>query len=181
MKKTQELSADRIIRRRRYDAETRAGYVSLIMRVIFLAIIVWVLLTKVLLITQVRGNDMFPAVKDGDLMIVYRLQSRYEKNDIAVYSVDGQRKLGRILGREGDNIMLDETGNLLVNGTNQAGEIMYPTYPKDTLSYPYTVPEDSFYLLNDYRTQGTDSRDYGAIPRSAVTGKLITILRRRGL
>ena len=37
------------------------------------------------------------------------------------------------------------------------------------------------FLLGDYRTQTLDSRDFGAISMENVEGKVITLLRRRGL
>lgn len=58
---------------------------------------------------------------------------------------------------------------------------MYPTYAKEGLEYPYRVPEGHVFVLGDYRTNATDSRDFGPIPMKQVEGKVITILRRRGL
>ena len=124
---------------------------------------------------------MFPAVKDGDLVIVFRIQQEYAKNDVVVYTVDGETHIGRIVARATDTVMLDDSGRLLVNGTNQTGEILYPTYAKEGLTYPYLVPEDHLFLLGDYRTQTEDSRDFGPIPMEDIQGKVITILRRRGL
>lgn len=171
----------RIIARRRYDAVTRSGYASLFWRIVCIALIGYFLLSQVFLITQARGNDMFPAVKDGDLIIGYRLQEEYAKNDVVVYTLDGQQCVGRILGREGDVITLSDSGTLLVNGTVQAGEIIYPTYAKETLTYPYRVPEGCVFILDDYRTQCTDSRDFGPVKLEDVEAKVITLLRRRGL
>ena len=170
-----------VIRRRRANILITQGYISLALRCLTLALVLLVLLTQVFLITQVSGNDMFPAVKDGDLLFAYRLQSDLSKNDVVVYTAAGQRRVGRILGRPGDVITLDDSGNLLVNGTNQGGEIMYPTYAKENYTYPYVVPEDAYFLLGDYRTQTEDSRDFGAVPKSDIRGKVITILRRRGI
>ncbi len=181
IEKKQELNALQIIRKRRSSLAVRSGYVSLIIRVILIAIIGWLFLTQVLLITQTKGNDMFPAMKDGDLVVAYRLQKEYVKNDVVVFTVNGKQRVGRILGRETDVIMMDDTGTLLVNGTAQTGEILYPTYAKEGFDYPYTVPEGCVYILNDYRTSGDDSRDFGAIPMKDVKGKVITILRRRNL
>ncbi|MDO4620125.1 MAG: signal peptidase I [Lachnospiraceae bacterium] len=141
----------------------------------------WILLSQVFLLTQAHGNEMFPAVKDGDLLIAYRLQGSYIKNDLVVYTVNGERKIGRIAGRETDVIMMDDSGTFTVNGTEQSGEILYPTYAKEGLTYPYEIPEQSVFILCDYRTEGTDSRNFGAVPMSAVEGKVITLLRRRGL
>ena len=76
---------------------------------------------------------------------------------------------------------MDDSGTLTVNGTNQTGEIIYPTYAKESLIYPYRVPEDSVFLLGDYRTVAVDSRDFGPVSKVQFLGKVITILRRREL
>ncbi len=170
-----------IITARRNRALDRQGYISLVIRVLGLVLIFWILFSQVFLITQASGNDMFPAVKDGDLVIVFRLQSSYSKDDVVVYTADGKNCIGRVVAVATDYVMLDDSGSLLVNGTDQSGEILYPTYAKDGLEYPYQVPDDSVFILGDYRTQTTDSRDYGAISLGEVKGKVITILRRRGL
>ena len=179
-KKT-NLTIPQIIRKRRTDILIRRSYLSLFSRCIVLALALFLLLTQVFLITQVHGNEMFPALEDGDLVFGYRLQSTYSKNDVVVYTVDGETKIGRILGRGGDILMMDDSGNLQVNGTTQGGDIMYPTYAKEGYEYPFVVPEDSFFLLGDYRTQCEDSRDFGHIQADDVQGKVITILRRRGI
>ncbi len=176
-----EKTASGIIRKRRINAEVKAGYIDLLFRTVILLVIGWLMLTKFLLLTQAADNEMFPAVKAGDLMIAYRLQSSYSKNDVVVYTVNGKEKVGRVVAREGDKVKMDDSGTLLVNGTVQTGEIMFPTYAKDGIIYPFTVPEGCVFILNDYRTTGTDSRDYGAISLSDVKGKCITILRRRSL
>ncbi|MDO4649148.1 MAG: signal peptidase I [Eubacteriales bacterium] len=179
--KKKEMTAAQIIRNRRLRLETKAGYGSLLIQILMFAVVGWLLLTQVLLVTQAKDNEMFPSVKAGDLIIAFRRQGQYVKNDVVVYQVDGQRKVGRVLARETDLVMMDDSGDLLVNGTAQTGEIMYPTYEKEGIEYPYQVPEGSVFILCDYRTNGRDSRDYGAISLGHVEGKVITILRRRGL
>lgn len=76
---------------------------------------------------------------------------------------------------------MDDSGTLVVNGSAQSGEILYPTYAKDGIEYPYTVPTGSFFILGDYRTQSKDSRDFGAVDLADVKAKVITLLRRRSL
>ena len=170
-----------IITARRNRILDRQGYVSLLFRVLFLALAGWALFTHVFLITQVSGNAMFPALKDGDLVIAFRLQQEYAKNDVVVYTAEGETHIGRIVARGTDVVTLDDSGKLLVNGTNQTGEILYPTYAKEGFTYPYKIPESQIFVLGDYRTQTKDSRDFGAIPMENVKGKVITILRRRGI
>ena len=159
----------------------REETINLFLRIIFIVVIGYLIFSQVFILARVKGNEMFPALKDGDLIVGFRLQDRYEKNDIVTYKVDGQRKVGRYMGREKDVITMDDSGTLRINGAIQSGEIMYPTYAKDGIDYPYQVPEDHVFILGDYRTQTLDSRDYGAIPMDDIEGKVITLLRRRGL
>ena len=160
---------------------------SLAVRLAVFAAVLWVLLTQVYLVTQASGSEMFPAVKDGDLVLGIRLEKDYAKNDVVVYERsgrvrDGEKvRVGRVLARGGDIVTLSESGVVEVNGSAQGGGILYPTYPKSLLSYPYAVPEDSVFILGDCRTQAEDSRDFGPVQCSAVKAKVITLIRRRGL
>ena len=174
-------TAETIIRKRRLALETSAGYRSLLLRVVLLAAAGYLFFGQVFLVTQASGMDMFPALRDGDLMIVFRLHQEYEENDVVVINIDGERKIGRIVAGQTDVVMLDGTGTLTVNGTVQSGEILYPSYAKDGIEYPYRVPEGCVFVMGDHRTQAEDSRDWGAVPMEQVEGKVITILRRRGL
>lgn len=170
-----------VITKRRKALYIRKGYISLLIRIIFLAAVGYILFTQVFLITQAKGNDMFPAIKDGDLIIAFRLQSEFSKNDIVVYQSADASRIGRIVAFENDVVTLDDSGSFLLNGTLQSGEIVYPTYSKEGYVYPLRVPQQSLFLLGDHRTESQDSRDYGPIRLEQVDGKVITILRRRGL
>jgi signal peptidase I len=79
-------------------------------------------------------------------------------------------------------VEVNNDGELLVNGHVKQEEIFYSTFPLDgDVTYPYTVPEGSYFVLCDYRTASLDSRSYGAIAQSSLDGKVITVLRRRGI
>lgn len=180
-KKTKNVGIADVIRARRLKLHTREGYVSLLLRIVGLGLAAYIIFTQVFLITQNHGLGMFPALKDGDLIIAYRLQQEYAKNDVVVYTVDGKQEVGRIVARENDRVAIDGNGTLRVNGLAQSGEIMYPTYAKNGITYPYIIPSGTVFILGDYRTNVMDSRDYGAISVCNVQGKVISILRRRGL
>ncbi|MCD8380103.1 MAG: signal peptidase I [Lachnospiraceae bacterium] len=180
-KNVEPLTAAQIIRKRRIGVEVRKGYISLAFRALMIVIVGWLLLTQFLLITQMPDESMFPTLEAGDLVIAYRLQSSYSKSDVVVYEVDGEQKIGRVVAKAGDVVTMSDSGTLLVNGTAQTGEILFSTYARDGITYPFTVPENCVFILCDYRTNGTDSRDYGAISLKNVEGKVITILRRRSI
>lgn len=182
-KEKNSTSIEEIINKRINDLNIRLGYESLFIRIILLIIIGYILFSLVFLVKQASGNGMFPGVKDGDLIIVFRLNKDYRKNDVVVYKYNGATYVGRVIASENDVVTIDESGKLIVNGTVQDGGIMYPTYTKEdsNLEYPYRVPDGSIFLLGDYRTQTEDSRDFGPISIENIEGKIITLLRRRGL
>lgn len=175
-----ESAAD-VIAARRQRLSNRAGYRSLLVRILVIAAAGYLFFTQLFLITQVSGMDMFPALKDGDLAIVFRLQQEYAKNDVIAYRTPDGLRFGRIAARAGDVVNMDDSGTWQVNGTTQSGEILYPTYAVEGIEYPYRVPEGCVFVLGDYRTRATDSRIYGPISMEDVAGKVITIMRRRGL
>ena len=170
-----------VISLRRNRLAVREGYISLLGRVVFIAAAAWLLFSQVFLLMQARGTDMFPAVKDGDLLIGYRLQKDYEQENVVVYKRDGKSYVGRVVAKSGDYVDITEEGSLIVNGTVKSGEILYPTYEREGVNYPYVVPESMVFILADYRTQAQDSRDFGAVELKDVQTKVITILRRRSL
>ena len=177
-----ELTIERVIKKRRADAGLKLAYRNLFERIAMLVIVGLILFTQIFMITPVNGMEMFPNLKDGDLAIVYRLQSNYIKDDVVVYELDGQKRIGRVVGKEADLIDIDVAGNLYINGSYQSSEeILYPTFKKDGVTYPLQILEDELFVLGDYRTSAVDSRDYGAISTDDVKGKVITVIRRRGL
>lgn len=170
-----------IINKRRKRVLLRQDYGSLILRILLILLVAWLVFSQLFLITQAKGSAMYPALKDGDLLLAFRLQDKYQKDDVVIYRLDGKQYIGRIAARDSDVVSLDDSGTLTVNGTVQAGEIIFPTYGGVNLTYPYKVPAKSVFVLGDYRIQTEDSRDFGSIPLDDVEGKVITYLRRRGL
>ncbi len=162
-----------------------AGFRNLIIRIVILAAFTYLILTYGFLITQCRGQGMFPGIKDGDLCIAFRREAqtlvgeRFVKDDVVAYKADGQRRFGRIVAVAGDIVVIDENGDLSVNGITQSQDVPYPTYAREGTEYPLRVPDGCVYILGDYRINVTDSRDLGAIPLESVEGKVITVLRRR--
>lgn len=173
----QECSSAAKNRRRR--VQTRDGYISFIAKLAVIVAVCWLALTKGFILMQAPDNDMFPAVKAGDLVLAYRFQEDYEKDDVVVFEENGKTRIGRIAALEDDVIDIDEIGTYTVNGTPQSGEILFLTYPGSFQNYPYHVKTGEVFVLCDYRTNATDSRELGPIQTSTVKGKVISILRRR--
>lgn len=155
--------------------------VRFLVKILMIAAVICGLLKFVFGITINYGNQMYPAIKDGDLVITYKLE-QLSSNDVVLYEHNGETRLGRIVGWPGYTIDITERSILLVDGAQPSEEIFYPTgiAEKNGIKLPYVVPEGSLFLLNDYRSETDDSREYGAIPLTSIHGKVMFVIRRRG-
>jgi signal peptidase I len=151
-----------------------------IVKLCLVLLVVWGFFTFVFGIRQVSGENMYPRLRDGDLILYYRLKQNYQIGDVVTFKLEGTTFWARIVAQGGDVVEVTEDGKLLVNGNLQQEEVFYPTEPQDgDVTYPYTVEEGSYFVLCDYRTISFDSRTYGAIPKKDLDGKVITVLRRQ--
>ena len=153
--------------------------VSLLIKLFAVFAVIWLVLTFVFGIYRMSGNNMYPALRDGDLCVTYKLET-YHSGDVVAYRADGKVRLGRIIAIAGDTV--DSEGDtVMLNGLRSSEDIFYPTQLADTnLTLPYTLGEDEFLVLNDYRSDMNDSRTYGMITKDALKGKVIFFFRRRG-
>ncbi len=144
------------------------------------ALVLFILLRFILAIYVNHSHASYPMIKDGDFCLVYRLATLTEGDEVAYYA-DGEIKFGRIVAKGGDSVEI-KGEVLMVNGYNITTDVVYPTTTEgSTIEYPYKVPADSYFILNDFRAEVTDSRVLGAIPKKDVRGKVIFIMRRRGI
>jgi signal peptidase I len=154
--------------------------IGFLIKLAVIALAVWMLFTFVLGLVIHYGNNMHPAIRDGDLIISLRVQRPY-LNAAVLYEHDGKMCLGRVVGMPGNTVDISDEGALTVNGTAPAEEVFYPTYRCETsdISYPYTVGEDQVFILNDFRDDTNDSRMFGAVSMKDVKGPVLLMLRRR--
>lgn len=165
----------RLIRRLRTDAVLKiAGFTAA-------AVISF---TFIFGITAAPTNDMFPAVHKGDMIIYYR-PGRPVNSDIVIYEPPGSgAQIGRIEATEGETIGRTESGLLTINGNIQPVQKRSGLYDET-----YTGEKDisgevgrgEFLILGDSRETASDSRVFGLMDRSAIKGKVFTIIRRRPL
>ena len=160
---------------------TKRLAVSLLIKIAAIALAVWLVFAFVLGIAINYGNNMHPAVNDGDLIISFKMQRPY-LNAAVLYSHDGKKRTGRVVGLPGNVIDISKNGELIINNAIASEDIYYPTYKAEnsTLSFPYTVEEGKAFILNDHREDIDDSRSFGAVELKDIDGPLLLIVRRRG-
>ena len=129
-----------------------------------------------------HGIRMYPAVRDGDLVVTIKIRPSYQTGTVVGYRTPaGKLQIGRIVAAEGETVSFTETGYVEVNGLLRSEEIFFPaeTAPDSDITFPYMVPEGCFFILNDQRTQCDDSRTFGAVSREDLRGSAFWLFRRR--
>lgn len=155
----------------------------LLLKIGIIALFVVIIFTFFFGIVQVRDNAMDPAVKDGDLVIYYRLDKNYVANDLAVLEKQGKTQVRRVVGIDGDKIDINRDNGLEINGYPQQEDNIYTeTLPVvGKTKFPLTVGTEQVFVLGDNRKYAVDSRTYGCVDKSDTKGKVIAVIRRRNL
>ena len=118
-----------------------------------------------------RGNDMFPRISAGDLLLYYRLEKNFNSGDVLVFRKQGKISTGRVVAHGGDSVEITGDGELKVNGSIVIEtNVFYKTYPYDKkkVNYPLSLKKDEVFLLCDYREGGRDSRYFGAVSKKEI-------------
>lgn len=156
------------------------GAAKLIMKVILIIAAFLAVFTFVFGVARIDTDYMVPAVKDGDLLLYYRLDKSFTNDDLCVLRYDNRDVCARVIGREGDIVDIDYRG-LKVNGNYKQERTIYfdTTQVVDGVTFPLQVPEGCVFLLGDNRPNSIDSRIYGCVKVDELEGKVIAVFRRR--
>jgi len=142
---------------------------------VVLAAVIYVLFHWVIGIAFVSGTSMEPSLKDGELVVFYRLDSGYQENDIVIIHREGNLEyIKRIVAAGGDKVELSEEGKLLVNGVPEQSHTVYTETraTSENVAFPYEVPEGCYFVLGDNRVNSKDSRMFGAVAEEEITGRV---------
>ena len=131
----------------------------------------------------IPSESMVPTLEVGDLLIGESVTSESHDPDIGdivtFYSPkgDGTTLIKRVIAKGGSTIDLRD-GDVYVDGEKLDepyvhGQDTEPLYEYSDISYPYTVPEDSVFVMGDNRGNSADSRVFGAVPESELTSNII--------
>lgn len=174
-------SIEDIIAKKRYSALNRENFIRSLIKFLIFLLFIYIVFTKIIGLGKVVGVDMYPALKDGDLVVYNRIYDEYRIDDIITFVEDGERKYLRIVALPGDSIEIDQEGNFKVNGNIQEEEIFYPTLIMEDEKFYTLVKTGEVFTLGDFRTGAEDGRKFGATSIGKIDGKIISLFRSRGL
>jgi len=162
--------------------------IKLIIKLLIIEFSYFILFFVVFGLSRTASNNMYPNINAGDLAFYYHLDKSCEPGDIVAVKNGKKRDFYRVIACGGDKVEINKDGQIFVNDLmldferifagstlNEDGEVI------GTTQYPYTVPDGAFFLINDNRSEIYDSRTVGAFLPQQIDGKVISILRTRGL
>lgn len=136
----------------------------------------WVLRAAVVDVVVVASDSMVPTVCDGDRLLLLRARAaeQAERGDLVTFTSpdDGEPTLKRVVAVGGETLAIRDAV-LHVDGQAVRERYVDRRTVDGTYFGPVRVPVGAVFLMGDNRELSVDSRDYGAIPRAAIEGKVL--------
>ncbi|QHW30981.1 signal peptidase I [Paenibacillus rhizovicinus] len=123
-----------------------------------------------------EGPSMEETIRSGEQIMVDARASSYGNGDIIVFDRDGRENVQRIVAMGGDTIAFDDD-SVILNGQPLAESYaVVKDYRQHLTTVPQRIPEGSFFVLGDNRSNSVDSRIFGLVHAYQVKGKVLYIL-----
>lgn len=142
----------------------------------YLIIILVVVTLRTFIVTpiMVSGESMVPTLDGGELMLLKKYDTDYERFDIVVVNknVEGDNLIKRVIGLPNETIKY-RNNKLYIND-----ELLEDVYAYgDTGNFrEMTLGEDEYFLMGDNREISLDSRSIGIIKKSEIEGTVGIVL-----
>src|SRR3989344_1997921 len=129
----------------------------------------------------VKGASMEPSFEDGDYLLVNEISYRFsppERGDVVIfrYPLDwSQFFIKRIIGLPDETVEIKDNTVKIYNKDEPGGFVLEESYlapEQKTLGNTVTKLDDNeYFVLGDNRLQSSDSRRWGIVNKSLITGK----------
>ena len=146
-------------------SKTKAFIKELIPYIIILIVVV---LIRSYIVTPVKvsGESMYPTLKGTEVMILNKLDKKYERYDIVVIKSPDGDIIKRIYGLPGETIQC-ENNTIYINDKkieDEYGSGKTMDFKKVELG------DDEYFVLGDNRMNSKDSRIFGAFKKEEIKG-----------
>jgi signal peptidase I len=125
---------------------------------------------------RIDSGSMLPTLRAGDQVLVDKRAYRDalpRRGDLVVFHAPrtGHVTLKRAIGLPGDTVAIED-GALVVNGRRRTEPYADPDAIDSVYFGPARVPAAGVFVLGDNRADSIDSRDFGAVSRSELIGRV---------
>ncbi len=152
-----------------------------IIKTILIAIIVAFIITKFIIVNAVvPTGSMKTTIMPNDRLIAFRLSyifSEPKRGDIIVFKAPDDENMlyvKRIIGLPGETLNIID-GKVYINDNNEPLPDEYIMEEMLGSFGPYTIPEDSYFMMGDNRNDSQDSRywENTFLSKDNILGKVI--------
>jgi signal peptidase I len=125
----------------------------------------------------VSSDSMEPTIDSGSVVLLYKpaAASGLIQNGVVVAftnPMDGHPAIKRVVAKEGQTVAILDS-ELYVDDVAVPEPFIDHSRIDGTYFGPETVPAGSVFVLGDNRGVSIDSRDFGAVPLTAIQGTLL--------
>ncbi len=147
---------------------------STVYALVIVAAVAALIATLILPVLQISGTSMEPTLVNGEIVVLVKTKTM-DRGDLCGFSYSNKILIKRVVGVPGDVIVIDEEGTVYVNGA--AIDEPYVTEKalgECDIEFPFTVPEEEYFLMGDQRATSIDSRStvIGCVAREQILGKI---------
>lgn len=158
---------------------------SLVLTLAAIVVASYLLRTFVFQSYEIPSTSMEETIMTGDLVFSEKVSYRFgdpEPGQIVTFQdpeIPSRTLIKRVIATEGQTVDLRD-GNVYIDGVRQFEPYTddKPSYPLTggaDVTYPYTVPSGELWVMGDNRTNSQDSRYFGSVPVSSVSGKAVLV------
>lgn len=129
----------------------------------------------------VKGASMEPNFYDHEYLIIDELSFRFreiERGEVVVFRYPRDPKqffIKRVIGLPGDTVEVSDGEVVLYNREHPNGTVLLETYLSHDQTggkKKVTLATDEYFVLGDNRDESLDSRNFGAVTRSHMVGRV---------
>lgn len=139
-------------------------------KIVIYSAVTLIVLNFLLGLSKIEGNSMEPTLHDGQVVLCLKISTDYDVGDIvSVKMPSNERIVKRIAAISGDTVEM-KNGIVYVNGQKRTDEILESDSTDDC---SFTLTEGQVYLLGDNEKVSIDSRVFGPISKTQITGLVL--------